>query len=63
MDTPHLLNQSEVLETLQTIAEKIEEETNKDTEEIDKEKLFKLRYKQLIQGMNVTQNPFYNNFR
>lgn len=44
---------SEIVEKLVDISEKIDEELQK--EEIDKEKLFKLRYEQLIRGLYLNQ--------
>jgi hypothetical protein len=46
-------NNSDVIEKLVNISEKIEEELEKDT--IDEEKLFKLRYEQLIKGLYLNQ--------
>lgn len=48
-----LKENSEVIEKLIDISDKINEELEKDT--IDEEKVFKLRYEQLIRGLYLNQ--------
>lgn len=45
-----------VVDKLINLAYEIEDEMNK--EKVDEEKIFKLRYQQMIQGMYLTQNPY-----
>jgi hypothetical protein len=51
-------DESEVINKIKNISEDIDKELDKD--EIDKERLFKLRYQQFIQGLYLTQNPLNN---
>lgn len=46
--------QQEVIERIKNISEQIDDELNK--EEIDEDKLFKLRYTQFIQGLHLNMN-------
>lgn len=46
--------QQEVIEKIKNISEQIDDELNK--EEIDEDKLFKLRYTQFIQGLHLNMN-------
>ena len=51
--------QQEVIERIKNISEQIDDELNK--EEIDEDKLFKLRYTQFIQGLHLNiNNNLYN---
>lgn len=51
--------QQEVIDKIKNISEQIDEELEK--EQIDKEKLFKLRYTQFVQGLYLNMNNnFYN---
>lgn len=45
--------EANVVDKITNIASKIDEELEKDVEEIDKDKLFKLRYQQFIQGLKL----------
>lgn len=57
-DSIYLPNQENVKKKLIDLTLEVEEELNK--EEIDKEKIFKLRYQQMIQGLYL-QYPNNNN--
>lgn len=46
--------QQEVIEKIKNISEQIDEELEKD--DIDEDKLFKLRYSQFIQGLHLNMN-------
>lgn len=48
--------EKEALEKLQVISEDLEKEYNK--EQLDKEKIMKLRYAQMIQGLYLQNNYF-----
>ena len=51
--------QQEIIGRIKNISEQVDDELEK--EEIDEEKLFKLRYAQLIQGLHLNlNNNFYN---
>lgn len=51
--------QQEVIDKIKNISEQIDEELEK--EQIDEEKLFKLRYTQFVQGLYLNMNNnFYN---
>lgn len=51
--------QQEVIDKIKNISEQIDEELEK--EQIDEEKLFKLRYTQFVQGLHLNMNNnFYN---
>lgn len=54
----YISNQDDVKQKLIDLTLEVEEELNK--EEIDKEKIFKLRYQQMIQGLYL-QYPNNNN--
>jgi hypothetical protein len=54
----YIPNQDDVKQKLIDLTLEVEEELNK--EEIDKEKIFKLRYQQMIQGLYL-QYPNNNN--
>lgn len=54
----NFFNENEVLEKLHQYEEQVNEELSKDN--IDKEKIMKLRYEQLLKGMFMTQDPSYN---
>ena len=46
--------QQEIIGRIKDISEQVDEELEK--EEIDEDKLFKLRYAQFIQGLNLNMN-------
>lgn len=46
-------SESKVINKITDIVSKIEEELDKNIDEIDKDKLFKLRYQQFIQGLKL----------
>ena len=51
--------QQEIIGRIKNISEQVDEELEK--EEIDEDKLFKLRYAQFIQGLHLNlNNNFYN---
>ena len=51
--------QQEIIGRIKNICEQVDEELEK--EEIDEDKLFKLRYAQFIQGLHLNlNNNFYN---
>ena len=53
------LYQQEIIGKIKNISEQVDDELEK--EEIDEEKLFKLRYAQFIQGLHLNlNNNFYN---
>jgi hypothetical protein len=53
------INQQEIIGRIKNISEQVDEELEK--EEIDEDKLFKLRYAQFIQGLHLNlNNNFYN---
>ena len=53
------LYQQEIIGRIKNISEQVDEELEK--EDIDKDKLFKLRYVQFIQGLHLNlKNNFYN---
>lgn len=55
MDVNGNYNQSKVLDGIAEIDEKIQEELTKDT--IDKSKLTRLRYEQMLRGLYMFQYP------
>lgn len=55
MDINGNYNQSKVLDGIAEIDEKIQEELTKDT--IDKSKLTRLRYEQMLRGLYMFQYP------
>ena len=53
------INQQEIIGRIKNISEQVDEELEK--EDIDEDKLFKLRYAQFIQGLHLNlNNNFYN---
>ena len=50
--------QQEIIGRIKNISEQVDEELLK--EEIDEEKLFKLRYAQFIQGLHLNMNNNFN---
>lgn len=53
------INQQEIIGRIKNISEQVDEELEK--EDIDEDKLFKLRYTQFIQGLHLNlNNNFYN---
>ena len=53
--------QYDTIKEIQKIDEKVTEECNKDSDDVDKEKIFKLRYQQMIKGLYLNQYGM-NNF-
>lgn len=53
------INQQEIIGRIKNISEQVDEELEK--EDINEDKLFKLRYAQFIQGLHLNlNNNFYN---
>ena len=53
------INQQEIIGRIKNISEQVDEELEK--EDIDEDKLFKLRYAQFIQGLHLNlNNNIYN---
>lgn len=46
-------SEANVIDKINDINSKIDEELDKNVDEIDKEKIFKLRYQQFIQGLKL----------
>lgn len=46
-------SEADIVNKLTEIASEVDEELNKELDEIDKEKIFKLRYQQFIQGLKL----------
>lgn len=46
-------SESKVVDKITDIASKIDEELDKNLDEVDKDKIFKLRYQQFIQGLKL----------
>lgn len=46
-------SEADIVNKLTEIASEVDEELNKELDDVDKEKIFKLRYQQFIQGLKL----------
>lgn len=52
---------NEIIKSIQKTDSEIQSEVYKDDDKIDKKKIFKLRYRQMIQGLYLNQYGTMNN--
>lgn len=46
-------SEADIINKITNIASEVDEELNKELDDVDKEKIFKLRYQQFIQGLKL----------
>lgn len=57
LDTPYLVyDNSEIIKEIQEIDAQVKEELAKD--KVNQERLYQLRFQQLMRGIYLTQNPY-----